>query len=66
MKVGDLVTWKSEAGSIAMIINAHEDKAQKVLDLFRSDVPPRLAGMINDGVVKGFAPWELDVINESR
>ena len=68
MKVGDLVTWKSEPGSIAMIINAYYDcdKAQKVLDLLWSDAPPRLAGIIKDGVVKGFAPWELDVISENR
>ena len=68
MKIGDLVTWKSEPGSIAMIINAYEDKdrTQKVLDLFWSDAPPRLAGIIKDGVVTGFAPWELDVISENR
>ena len=64
MKVGDLVTWKSEPGSIAMIIDVYEDKdrAQKVLDLFWSDAPPRLAGIIKNGIIKGFAPWELELI----
>ena len=69
MKIGDLVTWKSEPGSIAMIINTHEGKVfahQKVIDLFWSDPPPRLAGIMKDGIIHGFAPWELDVINESR
>mgnify|MGYP003147863740 FL=1 len=66
MKIGDLVTWKGEPGSIAMIIDVHEDRTQKVFDLFWSEAPPRLSGVAKDGVIKGFAPWELDVINENR
>ena len=71
MKVGDLVTWKSEPGSIAMIIGIHmgrccEGLQSPVLDLFWSKAPPKLAGIAKGGVVKGFAPWELEVINESR
>ncbi len=66
MKVGDLVTWKSEHGSIAMIIDTYEDRTQKVFDLFWSKAPLKLTGIAKGGVVKGFAPWELEVINESR
>jgi hypothetical protein len=65
MKIGDLVTWKAEPGSIAMIVDVYEDRTQKVFDLFWSEAPPRLSGIVENGVIKGFAPWELDVINES-
>lgn len=66
MKIGDLVTWKAEPGSIAMIVDVYEDRTQKVFDLLWSEAPPRLSGIVENGVIKGFAPWELDVVNESR
>ncbi len=65
MKVGDLVGWKATPGSIAVVIDKRADKDQEVYDLLWSDVPPKLAGIAKCGVVKGFAPWELEVINDS-
>jgi hypothetical protein len=48
-----------------MIVDVYEDRTQKVFDLLWPKTPPRLSGIVENGVIKGFAPWELDVINES-
>ena len=65
MKIGDLVTWKAEPGSIAMIGDVYEDRTQKVFDLLWSEAPPKLSGIVEHGAPVWCAPWELDVINES-
>ena len=66
MKVGDLVEWKPQPGVFALVVNKYEDKAQNVYDLFWPKVPSRLLGVVKNGVIKGFAPWELKLVNESR
>jgi len=64
VKIGDLVTWVPVPGSVALIIGVYEYKTtpQKVFDLLWSEVPPRLAGIAKDGIVEGFRPWELELI----
>jgi hypothetical protein len=62
MKVGDLVEWKAEPGSLAMIFSMYDDRGQRVYDLIWPEVPTRLAGVVEGGIIKGFAPWELKKI----
>lgn len=69
MKVGDLVEWKAAPGLAAVVVDAvgnHGTWEGVTFDLHFSTVPNSLKTIARGGIVRGFGPWEIRVINESR
>ena len=68
MKVGDLVEWKPAPGFPAIVVQAVDEGewGGTTLDLLFGVVPEKLNPIAESGIVRGFGPWELKVINESR
>ena len=65
MKVGDLVRWKThcETPAIAIIVSAQQDdQAFQSFNLLFGSVPDRLQSISSNGIVRGFGPWELEMV----
>ena len=66
MKVGDLVRWKSSPGLIINKSPLAVGHNHMGFDVLFGRVPQALDPISEQGIVRGFQAFELEVIDESR